>query len=85
MNDERRKGDTIRARARYRIAVDTQIRRQEMRGDETDDRQPGSQTTPRTPRGARLDRHAGRHEQTYKSRERAGRHPSGRGSRLTGP
>ena len=32
-------------------------------------------TTPRTLWGGRLDRHAGRHEQTYESRVRAGRHP----------
>jgi hypothetical protein len=35
-------------------------------------------------KGGRLDRHAGRHEQTYESRVRAGRRLSGRESSLTG-
>ena len=43
----------------------------------------------RPPRGARMDRrHAGKHKQTYESRERAERHPAIfqalRESRLTG-
>ena len=41
-------------------------------GETTDDRQPWSHHA--APLG-RLDRHAGRHEQTYESRVRAGRHP----------
>ena len=53
-------------------------------GDEgtTDHRQPGSHHAAHPP-GGRLDRHAGRHEQTYESRVRAGRHPPGRGNSLT--
>jgi hypothetical protein len=52
-------------------------------GDEgtTDDRQPWSHHA--VPPVGRLDRHAGRHEQTYESRVRAGRHPPGRGNSLT--